>query len=153
MKPLAVLLFSTALGLTACQQSAPQAVESETLIRTISGSITYRERLALSDRAIVEVRLLDVSLADAPARVIASREIPDPGQVPIRFELPFSSGEIDPRRAYAIQARIFDRGELQFINDTRVPVLTRGAGDRVRITLVLVQNTQSAEPTESAYEV
>jgi len=139
------LMLTAAVLLAACQESGMDAEKAPSASRVLSGSITYRERMALTDRAVVEISLLDVSLADAPATVIAQQDMRDPGQVPIRFELPFPAEIIDPRRVYALQAKIFDRGELQFINDTRVPVLTRGANDRVRMTLVPVQTTPSAD--------
>ena len=39
--------------------------------KTLRGSVSYVERIALPPDAILEVRLIDVSLADAPATTIA----------------------------------------------------------------------------------
>ncbi len=41
----------------------------------VTGSITYRERIALPPSAVVAVKLVDVSLADAPAVLIAEQII------------------------------------------------------------------------------
>ena len=48
----------------------------------VSGTITYRERMALGPDATVEVELRDVSLQDAPSITIAKVTITNPGQVP-----------------------------------------------------------------------
>ena len=50
----------------------------------VTGTITYRERIALPENAIVNVQLQDVSLQDVAATVIAETTITTPGQVPIR---------------------------------------------------------------------
>ncbi len=104
----------------------------------VSGSVTYRERIALSPEAVVEVSLQDVSRADAAAVELSSMVIPNPGQVPIPFELEYDPAAIDERMTYSIRARIIDRGHLVFTTDTNVPVLTRGAGNEVKLVLVRV---------------
>ncbi len=110
----------------------------------ISGTISYRERIALSPQAAVEIALQDVSLADAPAKNIAQQRITNPGQVPIHFELAYQPEDIDDRMSYAIQARILEGESLMFINDTHTPVLTRGAGNQVDMMLVRVQGNEPA---------
>jgi putative lipoprotein len=107
-------------------------------IGTIRGTVSYRERVALTNRAVLELTLEDVSRQDVAAPVIAAKSMADPGQVPIRFELDFPSGSIDPRLAYALRARITDGGRLLFTTDPVVPVLTRGAGREVRLVLARV---------------
>jgi putative lipoprotein len=47
--------------------------------KTIAGEVTYRERIALPLDAVLVVELADVSLADAPATVIAKRRIAPTG--------------------------------------------------------------------------
>src|SRR5258708_34753519 len=41
----------------------------------VTGTVTYRQRIALPRQAVVQVQLLDVSKADAPAIVIAEQTI------------------------------------------------------------------------------
>ena len=106
----------------------------------LSGSVTYRERIALTPGASLVVELRDVSLADAAAPLIARQTIANPGQVPINFKVEYSSEDIDSRNTYAIQARIIESdGRLAFINDTAYNVITRGNPDHVDMLLVLVQ--------------
>jgi uncharacterized lipoprotein YbaY/heat shock protein HslJ len=93
----------------------------------VRGTVTYRERIALPPQAVIEVQLVDVSLADAPATVISSVSINAEGrQVPFAFELPYDPAQIDPRFPYAVQARITVDGQLRFISTTRNAVITQG---------------------------
>ena len=112
----------------------------------VTGSIAYRERMALSPAAIVQVKLLDVSLADAPAKQIGSQEITNPGQVPIEFVVPYDRAQIDDRHSYSIRAEIYDRGRLLFTTDTLVSVLTRGAGAEAQLNLVRVSGKARETP-------
>ena len=107
---------------------------------SVSGTITYRERLALTPNATLIVELRDVSYADGPAPLIAHQTIAGPGQVPIEFEVRYSREDIDSRNTYAVQARIIESdARLAFINDTAYEVITRGNPDKVDMLLTLVQ--------------
>ncbi|MDX8531407.1 YbaY family lipoprotein [Mesorhizobium sp. VK25A] len=85
--------------------------------RTIAGEVIYRERIVLPPDAVLMVELADVSLADAPATVIAKRRITLTGQVPIRFDIGFDPKAIRKGRTYALQARITVDDRLLFAND------------------------------------
>ena len=107
---------------------------------SVSGTVTYRERIALTPGATVEVALRDVSLADAAAPLIARQTISDPGQVPIKFEVEYNRDDIDSRNTYAVSARIVESDDrLAFTNDTAYEVITRGNPSKVDMLLVLVQ--------------
>jgi putative lipoprotein len=115
---------------------------------TISGSIMYRERIALGADAVVEVELVDVSLADAPSKIVAEIRLDEPGQVPIPFKVTYDPEAIDERFTYAIQARIYERGELRFTTTTHYPVLTRDSASH-DLDIVL-QMVTSEEPAPAA---
>lgn len=106
----------------------------------LSGSVTYRERVALPPGSVVEVELRDVSLADAPATVLAETVITTAGEnVPIPFELAYSPRDIRENLSYALFARILVDGELRWSTDAHIPVLTRGApATDINATLVMV---------------
>lgn len=125
-----VILFVCALStLSACIQLDTQSAH-------ITGSVTYRERIALPPSAVVKVQLVDVSRADAPAIMIGEQVIKADGrQVPFAFEIVYDPKRIEERFSYAVQARIEIDGQLHFINDRRYPVLTRGAGQHVDLVL------------------
>jgi putative lipoprotein len=94
---------------------------------SVTGNVVYRERMALPDDAVVTVQLRDVSLADAPAKVLDEQVIKNPGQVPIPYEVQYDESEIDDRHTYAIYARIDDgQGNLMFTTTQSYPVITRG---------------------------
>ena len=107
---------------------------------SVSGTVTYRERIALTPGARLEVELRDVSLADAAAPLIARQTISDPGQVPIEFKVEYNREDIDSRNTYSIQARIVESdGRLAFTNDTVYEVISYGNPSKVDMILVLVQ--------------
>ncbi len=95
---------------------------------SVTGSITYRERIALPPTAQVEVTLADVSLMDAPSKTIAQQSFTADGrQVPFAFSLTVDQRQLDPRHSYAVSARITDAsGKLMFITDTRNSVTFDG---------------------------
>jgi putative lipoprotein len=105
---------------------------------SVTGTVTYRERMALTPGAVVEVKLLDVSIADASAKTVASQTIKPEHQVPIPFELVYDPAEIDARFTYAVRATIRDRDQLLFTTDRSYRVLTRGSPNHVDLVLVRV---------------
>jgi putative lipoprotein len=101
---------------------------------TVSGTVTYRQRSALTREAEVYVDLRD---AGAPAEVppLVRSRIPTPGQVPVAFTLTYDPASLDPSRSYALSARITDRGELRFV--TEHPVTLPTAGDAPPVEIVV----------------
>lgn len=102
----------------------------------VSGTLTYRERVALPPDAVVDVVLLDVSRMDVAATVLAERTLEPARPVPIPFELPYEPARIDPRMSYAVRATIRRGQQPLFVTDRHYPVLTRGHGDEVELVLV-----------------
>jgi putative lipoprotein len=111
---------------------------------SVTGSVSYRERIALSpDQATLVVRLLDVSRADAPSIEIAAmrQSVSNP---PMVFILPYDAADIDPRMSYAVEAKIVDAdGNLMFRNDQAYGVLTRDMPSDVDILVRKVNRSQS----------
>jgi uncharacterized lipoprotein YbaY len=102
----------------------------------VTGMITYPQRIALPEDAVVEVKLSDISLADAPATVIGEQTITNPGQVPIPFVVTYDPAVIDPRFTYAIQVRINDSaGNLMWINTSAYNVITNGNPSTVEVVV------------------
>ncbi len=126
-------------------------VPGETVFAQVTGTITYQERITLPPGSTAEINLADISLPDAPAKIIATRIMDDPGQVPISFSLDYNETTIDERFRYAVQARITIDGQLAFINDTVYPVITQGAGNEAHLVLARVQrDTDFPADTEAA---
>lgn len=125
------------MGLAACS-GVPDAPAKTTAVQV---SATYRERIMLPPGHVLTVRVEDVSLADAPARVLAEVRQPLEGRgPPYAVSLDVPTAAIDPRHAYAARAEIRDpSGALRFTTDTRHAVLTQGAPNQADIILVGVR--------------
>ena len=124
----AALLFVLAALLVGCQGERDSAGEPQAM-STLTGTVIYRERIALPADATIEVRLEDVSRADAPAEVVATQTIAPGGrQVPIPFEIAYAPQRIEPNRRYGLRAAIRSAsGELMFTTTTHHAVLEPGA--------------------------
>ena len=114
----------------------------------VTGTLMYRERIALRPGSVAEVWLLDTSRADAPAVEIAYQRIADPGSPPIPFVLDYDPAEIDERMEYTVRGTIRHGDRLLFTSDTHYPVLTRGAGNTAEVLLVMVDRAP-AKPDAS----
>jgi uncharacterized lipoprotein YbaY len=135
---------------------------------TLTGTVTYLERMALPPQAVITVQLVDVSRADTSAEIIAQQVITASGrQVPFTFELPYNPLKIESNRTYAVQARIEVDDQLRYINTTQYPVLTQGAPATVEVVVepigsasasaaevcaaVPATTSQAAPPDRSSY--
>src|SRR5262249_1427876 len=106
----------------------------------VAGSVRPPERMAIPPDAVVDVQLLDVSRADAPAIVLARQEIPTQGrQPPFRFALRYDPAAIRTGHRYTVSARIRTRDRLLFVSDTHHAVLIAGAEARVDVAVVPVR--------------
>ena len=147
MPSLAALgIFTVLLAVIACRggtgptNATLEAPSGRNPNASVSGSVTYRERLALTLDATLVMELRDVSYADGPAPLLARQTISGPGQVPIKFKVGYNRGDIDSQNTYSISARIIESdGRLAFTNDTAYEVITRGNPDKVDMLLVLVK--------------
>ncbi len=102
----------------------------------VTGSVLYRQRIALPPDAVIQVKLQDVSRMDAPAVTLAAEVIPAAGrQVPFPFTLAYSTDAIDSRDTYAVSARITAGGQLRFINTTAHHVITRESPSQIEIVV------------------
>ncbi len=146
-----VATISTALVclvLAGCSDPEPQVEEPRQEHRTISGSVAFRERIGLTPESRLDLTLLDVTRADAPAVEIVTEAIENPGQSPIEFAIQFDANLIDATHRYSINAKVYDRGRLILLSDTNVPVLTHGAAENPRIIVVRVSQS-SATPSDA----
>ncbi len=120
--------------------------QTEELTGTITGSVAYRQRIALPSGATVVVRLEDTSRMDARATSLAVLSIVTEGQqVPIPFELKYDPSQIDQSHRYNLRASILVDGEMRFTTTSSNPVITQGAPTRVN--LMLDQVSSSADTT------
>ncbi|WP_404938630.1 YbaY family lipoprotein [Pseudomonas atacamensis] len=104
-----LLTFAAATLLSACQSTTPAGKAS------LDGEVFYLQRIALPPSATLSVSLQDVSLADAPAIVLAEQNGPIKGQVPLPFHLSYDPAQVKSGHRYSVNARIEANGELMFI--------------------------------------
>ena len=94
---------------------------------TVTGTVTYRQRIALPPDSTVVVTLEDVSLADAPSTVIGGDMIRTSGQqVPIPYSVVYDPADIVAQNRYVVRAKIFYGDDLQWTSTTAYPVITQG---------------------------
>lgn len=120
--------------LTGCASvtAPPQAPTGATL----SGTITYRQKIALSPTARVKVFLQETPRAAMPATALGEVEILNPGQVPIAFSVRYDPAAIKPDGLYTLLVKIYEGDRTRFLNTSRYPVLTGGAcADRCAVVV------------------
>ncbi|AHJ98604.1 YbaY family lipoprotein [Hymenobacter swuensis] len=150
MKTLHSLVFSLPILLASCTASPsstapPAAATGEPATAaaapdSVTGTITYRNRMALPPTAVVRVVLQDVSLQDVAATVLDSVTIrPNGRQVPFAFALRYDPALIKMSNTYTVQARITDGGRLLYLNDEAYPVITGNHPKQVELVLRPVQ--------------
>ena len=110
-----ILTAALALTLVACGDR-----------NAVTGTITFDGDQAIPEGAVMTVQLRDVSYLDAPAPLIASQTIDDPGRFPVDFAVPYEPDDIDPRAVYGLQVSVYLHDRLLYINDTAFDVITRG---------------------------
>lgn len=139
-KPAVAAWCALALLSAACMSKpdpAPQA--------SLSGTATYRERMALPPDAVFEATLEDVSRADAPAEIIGRTRLESPGQVPIKFTIPYHPVGIDASHRYTVRAKLTAGDQLLFTTDKHYPVL--GAGGAQSVDIVMTKAGARMPPT------
>jgi uncharacterized lipoprotein YbaY/heat shock protein HslJ len=107
----------------------------------VTGTASYRERMALPPGAVFEAVLEDVSLADAPAVELGRATTPEPGTPPFSFEIDYDPASVRPGGTYSVRAQVSVGRKLLFVSDAMNPVLTGGATDEVAIWMIKVGDT------------
>lgn len=118
---------------------APKPTVPAKPLATLEGTITYRQRVALSSEAIVKVWLQDVSRMDAVAEVLDEVEIRNPGQVPIAFRMQYDPERIVASHRYTLLVKIYEGDRTRFLNATSYPVITQGCTDRCEVVLDMMR--------------
>jgi putative lipoprotein len=94
----------------------------------VTGTVSYLQKIALPDNAVVEVYLVDATNENAPATYLSGVSFTTNGkQVPLEFAVPYAGSQIQASNKYFVQAFISADGKLLFKNSNGVAVLTNGA--------------------------
>ncbi len=120
----------------------------------VTGTVVYLERMALPPDAVLEVRLEDVSLADAPARTLGLSTNPQPGQVPIPFSVQYDPASVQPGHRYAVRATLRVGDALWFTTTRMYPVLADPANTdagTIRVERVHAEPARVDRPLANTY--
>jgi putative lipoprotein len=111
----------------------------------LSGEVTYRERVALPETALLKIELVDLALPDRP-RVSVSAPT-GAGQVPLAFTLTFDDSMILPQHDYVLNVEIA-AGAIRFRNAEpfRVTPLAQTEPILIVAQSVSLPEQPSAEP-------
>jgi putative lipoprotein len=134
-RPLTTYFFAIAAGFL------PWAAQAADI--TITGSVFYRERMALPDNATLLVQLVDAS--QTPAGVMGEASVSPAGQVPIAFSLPADPARLAPEKALGLMARIEVDGATWFANDTPAPVDLKQPAAPISVLLMRVAEKSPPE--------
>lgn len=121
------LAIALAAAVSGCA-ATPSEKPTTPTVAEITGTVLWRERIMLPP-STVKIQLLDVSLMDAPARVLAEQTVEGVRTPPVAFKLTFDPKNIQPNHRYTVSARVEVDGKLRFISDTHTPVITNGVKD------------------------
>lgn len=148
-----LFLIAAAPVLSACQTPpaalSPQEAEA---VLTVTGSATYRERMAAPKGSVLKVELSDTSRADAPAISLADwSDSLDDGGVPKKFILRVNE-PLDPRFTYTLRATVTGPdGNLLWATDTAHQIeAVSGAVNAGTLVMVKVAPAPAPEPAPAA---
>ena len=134
------LLGLLGIGLCGCAGGGEGTSGGSSGDGVVRGTVTYRERIALAPDAVIRITLSDVSLADAPAVVLAEATITAGGrQVPVPFELAYDRAAIRAQHTYTVRAAIYSGDSMAWTTDTLYPVITREYSNRADLVLKRVE--------------
>src|SRR5690606_6350101 len=102
-----VSVILTLVLLSACARKL-QADQPAGLNGLITGTVAYRERIALPPDAKVIVSLEDVTRTDQGSTFVAQQVLRAKGQVPLPFELRYLPKAIHGTHRYIVRAEIVD---------------------------------------------
>jgi len=117
---------------------AALALPVSALAGNLTGTAAYREQIALPPDAAFEAVLIDVAIADAPARELGRVRLQPAGQPPFRFSIPYRDGDVNPAGRYTVRATVRQGERLLFTTDTFTPVLSGGPRQPLTLDLVAV---------------
>ena len=117
-----ILSRRSLLGFAALMLAPSAAMPAFAKVRVLQGTVSYRERIALPPHAILQVRLLRLSAANASSDVIGAARLRTRNRMPIPYRLPFDDNRLRRGNTYALEARILVDGKVWFNTASPKPV-------------------------------
>jgi len=135
----------TALGMAGGLMAAFALLQAPAQAGSLSGTASIRERIALPPDAVFEAVLIDIAIADAPARELGRVRLQPAGQSPFRFRISFNERDLTPQGSYTVRATVRQGERLLFTTDTITPVLRGGPQEAVTLQLVQVGGARRSQ--------
>ena len=123
------LRLSRLLAIAVLAAALATAVACESLGPTgaVTGKVRFASEVALPEGAVVTIKLLDTTLADAPSMELGRDMIENADRLPVSFRIEYDRDRVSDRNEYSLSADVRHGDDLLYVNDTVHPVLTRGA--------------------------
>lgn len=142
-------LGSACLAMLICAIAVPAWAEFQTL----SGTVAYREKIALPPDALVEITLEDVSLADAKAIPLGMVTVKAADGVPVDFEIRYDDQMVLERHRYTVRAVILVDDKAMWRSTQSFPALTNGAPETVDVLVQMMQGFSELNLSGTAWKV
>ncbi len=126
--------------------SAILAVPIVAANQTVTGSLSYVERVPLSPEAVAIVTIVDITANPDAGAIIGQQRIDGPAGVPIDFSVLVDKNAIDPTHAYALFATIEDGTNVWQSRDGE-PVITGGPSNGIDLILPALNPNPAASIT------
>lgn len=118
---------------------------------TITGTITYLDRMGMPEHSLVNVKLLDISNMDTPVEISEMSFDTEGRQVPIEFSLPYDASKIVENHTYSISADIYVEGELfRASTNSNLVITNNNPTQNVEIILDRVNNEENSDDQNSS---
>lgn len=131
-------IMATLLLLGGCGEQ-DQETDQGTSMKSLSGTVTYRERMMIPPESELHVTLEDVSKQDVPSEVISESISKTDGAPPYSFVLDYDESKIAKRGRYAIRAKITFGERLYFTSTEFIPAFDDSRDGPLEIVLSRAQ--------------
>lgn len=133
------------LGFTLLLLAVPGLVSAQSPA-AVSGTLTYRDRIALPANAIVTVQIAELRAGVTPPIIAEQRFTTNGAQPPFRYTISYDPARINASAQYTIQSNISVDGQVRFSTNQIYRVITGGAPVS-DVNIVLVASNQQLPPT------
>jgi len=104
-------------------------------VTSATGTITTKDKSALSGSAVAIVTLVDQTASPEAGGVLGQQRIEGLTALPAAFAVEYDDARIDPAHSYAIIASVVD-GPKEWNTDEPVPVITGGPSVNVEVPVI-----------------
>jgi putative lipoprotein len=149
--PRALTCVVALMAMSACAQHSRSSSAEDAASASVTGTVAYRERVALPPDATAEISLIDATVQDDAARVVATTTVRADGrQPPLPFSLAYDASKIAKTHLYTVRAAIKSGAELLFATDIARAVITQENPTHVDLMLTRVDPTEASESGDLA---